>query len=315
VSAGQAGVDAVRPVVAIGGGHGLARTLRALVALDGGAAAGDRPLTAVVTVADDGGSSGRLRRDLGVLPLGDLRMAVLALAPPGDLGTLVDFRFTRGELAGHSLGNLMLVALHEASDGETVRALDRLVALVGGRGRVLPCTTERVTLRARAHGTPIAGQAAIAATSGLERVWLEPPQPVATPAAVQAIERASMVVVGPGSLYTSLLPNLLVPGIGAALVRTAAQVVFVANLRQQSGETEGMTLADHLAALQAHVPGVRFDVIVANATADPGDPRALMAGDLGAEWRARMVVRRLHDEGGAHDPAALAAVLGELLER
>ena len=294
--------------VAIGGGHGTAMTLRALPQVVD-------HVTAVVTVADDGGSSGRLRRDLQVTPPGDLRMALTALGRDDDLSALLGYRFDRGELAGHSLGNLVLVALQDLGGGDVVAALDRLGALLGVPGRVLPCTTSEVTLHASTVDGGVSGQAAVAKTPCLERVWLEPPDPPATPAAVGAIERADLVLLGPGSLYTSLLPNLLVPQIATAIARTRGPVVLVGNLREQPGETEGMGLVDHFDALRAHVPDLRIDVVLAHRGRPPtGGGRPLVA-DVGplSERVGAVVLDDLLDTGDGHDPGRLAASLRRIL--
>jgi uncharacterized cofD-like protein len=301
-----------RRAVAIGGGHGLARTLKALPKVVD-------EVTAVVTVADDGGSSGRLRRDLGVLPPGDLRMAVAALAQDEDLARLLQYRFDRGELGGHSLGNLVLVAMQDLAQGDVVRALDRLGRFVGIPGRVLPCTTTPVTLHARTSAGPVVGQAAVASTPRLREVWLRcddgGDSPRATTEAVAAIAAADLVVLGPGSLYTSLLPNLLVPGIASAVAATEAPTVLVANLREQPGETEGMTLADHLDALDRHVPGLHVDAVLVHAGDAPrGAGAPLDADPEQLEGRVgQLLARDLFDGDDGHDPGALAAAFDELL--
>jgi uncharacterized cofD-like protein len=294
--------------VAIGGGHGVARSLRALPHVVD-------HVTAIVTVADDGGSSGRLRRDLDVLPPGDLRMALTALARTPALAEVIGYRFARGELAGHSLGNLILVALQDLSGGDLVEALDRLARVLEVPGRVLPCTLEHVTLHARASGGAVTGQVAVAATPRLEEVWLEPAAPPATPDAVRAISGADLVVLGPGSLYTSLLPNLLVPGIADALTRCRAPIVFIANLREQAGETEGMHLGAHLDALYAHIPRLELDVLVAHDGAAPSGAGAplVVDPDALADRVGRIVLADLLDGEDGHAPAALARVLGQLL--
>jgi uncharacterized cofD-like protein len=294
--------------VALGGGHGVARTLAALPAV------ADH-VTAVVTVADDGGSSGRLRRDLDVLPPGDLRMALTTMSPYRELAEVIGYRFNRGELAGHSLGNLVLVALQELSDGDVVVALDRLAALLAVPGRVLPCTTRAVTLLAATPDGGVTGQVAVAATPRLERVWLEPDDAPGTPDAVAAIERADLIVLGPGSIYTSLLPNLLVGDIGDAVIDARAPVVFVANLREQPGETEGMTLVDHLDAVRAHVPELRIDVLVAHEGERPtGDGQPLHLDRPALEQRAgRVVTADLLDGADGHAPAALGRIFDRLL--
>lgn len=308
-------IEAVGPgdgtrAVAIGGGHGSARSLAALPHVVD-------HVTAVVTVADDGGSSGRLRRELSVLPPGDLRMALTAMAQQTELASVVRFRFGRGELSGHSLGNLMLVALQELSDGDVVVALDRLAALLEVPGRVLPCTTQPVTLNARTASGAVTGQAAVSATPRLERVWLDPGAPVATPDAVSAIDRADLIVLGPGSLYTSLLPNLLVPGIAAAVARSTAPVVLVANLREQPGETEGMTLPDHLDALRSHVPGIEVDIVLAHDGPRPTGPgpRLVATREEVRAWGAELLLADLLDGEDGHDPLALARSFDRLVRR
>ena len=310
--ASSADLGAVGPgdgtrAVAIGGGHGTARTLRALPAVVD-------HVTAVVTVADDGGSSGRLRRDLDVLPPGDLRMALTALAQDTQLAELVGYRFDRGELAGHSLGNLMLVALQELTGGDVVAALDRLAGQLGVPGRVLPCTTDAVTLHAVTAAGGVTGQAAVAATPWLKRVWLDPAAPAANPDAVAAVERADLVVLGPGSLYTSLLPNLLVPGISKAVVASQAPVVFVSNLREQPGETEGMRLVDHLDALLSHVD-IEVDVVVAHDGPAPSGEGAALVADVDelGKYAPRVVTADLLDGVDGHSFQALAMVFDELL--
>jgi len=294
--------------VALGGGHGMARTLAALPAVVD-------HVTAVVTVADDGGSSGRLRRDLDVLPPGDLRMALTSMSPHPDLAEMIGYRFARGELAGHSLGNLVLVALQDLSDGDVVVALDRLAALLAVPGRVLPCTTQAVTLLAATPDGGVTGQAAVAATPRLERVWLDPADAPGTPDAVAAIERADLIVLGPGSVYTSLLPNLLVRDIGDAVIEARAPVVFVANLREQPGETEGMTLADHLDAVRAHIPELRIDVVVAHEGPRPTGGGAPLHLDREAlEQRAGQVLTAdLLDGADGHAPIALGRIFDRLL--
>lgn len=311
VTSAAAGLSPPRSIgraVAVGGGHGTARTLRALESV------ADH-VTAVITVADDGGSSGRLRRDLGVPAPGDLRMALTALAPDSELAGLVAHRFDRGELAGHSLGNLLLVALLERCEGDLITALDRLAVLLGARGRVLPCTSQPVSLHAIAAGGDIRGQAAVAATPRIERVSLDPPAPAAPIQVLDAIGRADLVVLGPGSLYTSVLPNLMVPAVADALTSTPAMVALVANLRAQPGETEGMGLADHLDALREHVPALRIDVLVAHDGAPPRLPvRPLDPGEaVGHPLIGRVVTADLLDGADGHDPATLATVLAGIV--
>jgi uncharacterized cofD-like protein len=316
----------VRPapsVVVVGGGHGCSRSLAALRRLEV-----DR--TAIVTVADDGGSSGRLRRDHDVVALGDLRMALLALAgetevqddvlpPASTVAALARRRFERGELAGHSLGNLLLLGLVEESGGDLIAALDAFARLVSATGRVLPATTVPVTLAADTATGTVAGQAAVATATRIRSVRLRPARAPAAPRVCETLREADVVLLGPGSLYTSVLPNLLVDGVADALRDTSARVVLVGNLREQPGETEGMDLADHVEALLQHVPGLRIDVLLAHQRDDRSagahaarDPLPIdeqrLAGHVGTIVRAD-----LGDELDGHDPDRLAAAVAGLL--
>lgn len=294
--------------VAIGGGHGLSRCLRALTHVVD-------HVTAVVTTADDGGSSGRLRRELGVIPPGDMRMALAALSPRRDLARLVQYRFDDGDLEGHSLGNLIIVATTDLNDGDVVAALDYVASVVDARGRVLPCTPSPVRLHARVDGDEVSGQVRVARSRGVEEVWISPSDPEATPDAVTAIARADLVVLGPGSLFTSIVPNLLVPGILQALRSTDAPIVLVGNLREQLGETEGLTHEDQIEALLRHAPGLELDAIVAHrGPPSGGDGRPLLADDdsLG-RYADRVLISDLADPIEGHDPARLAVPLGRVL--
>ena len=300
--------SARRPLVtAIGGGHGLAVTLTALRRL------GLEP-TAVVTVADDGGSSGRLRRDLGMLPPGDLRMALLALAGPRSQVTgLFGYRFQIGDTAGHNLGNLILAALTELEGGflEAVAAASRLLDV---RGRVLPSTLDRVRLEGRINGRVVRGQAALGHSGGpIETVWLAPDDPPALGAAVTAVREADLVLLGPGSTFTSLVPNLLVPALGRAVAEAADRLVYVCNLEPQMGETAGFTPRDHLKALLDHCPGLRVPRVLAQRPADPARAAADTAelAALGAEVLLAEIT--VDGQPGRHDPARLAGVVGTLV--
>ena len=295
--------------VAIGGGHGLHRTLQALAGIAD-------EVTAVVTVADDGGSSGRLRRDLDVLPPGDMRMALAALSDDPAVVDLLQYRFPRGELEGHSLGNLLLVALTDLAGGDAVAGTAAAARLLGIHGRVLPCTPVPLTLHAEAAAGRIEGQRLVTRTPRVERVWVEPAELTATPAALQGIAEAEVVVLGPGSLYTSLIPNLLVPDIAKAVSASHAPVVYVANLRQQPGETEGMDLAEHVAALHDHVPDLRIDVVLAHEGPDPSGPGARLRAELDAPGAApELRGADLLDGEDGHDPGllgrALLAIVGD----
>ncbi|MGD8684957.1 MAG: YvcK family protein, partial [Chloroflexota bacterium] len=248
--------------VAIGGGTGLSTLLRGLKEVSSN-------ITAVVTVADDGGSSGKLRAELGVPPVGDIRSCIAALADAEPaMGSLMQYRFPASEadpgVAGHALGNLLIAAMADITGDfeEGVRQSNKVLAV---RGQVVPVAAEALSLHAElADGTTLEGQSRIARSSGIRRVWLSPASVEASREAVEAIGDAELVVIGPGSLYTSLLPSLLVPGIRSALEATPALRVFVANVATQLGETEGYTLSEHIAALSAHGVGHLADVVLAN---------------------------------------------------
>jgi uncharacterized cofD-like protein len=287
-------------VVALGGGHGLATALRAIRRYAGS-------ITAVVSVADDGGSSGRLRRDLGVPPPGDIRRCLVALAADdGVWSRAFEHRFADGELEGHALGNLVLVGLTE-SMGSFPAALDEAGRLLRTVGRVLPATVEPVVLKAELTGEVVEGQVAVANSRGIRRVELVPADVAATPAAIDAIGAADQIVYAPGSLYTSVLPVLCVDGLRVAVAAASARVVQVANLRPQAPETSGMDAADHLAALLAH--GARVDTFL-HDTGDglPVDVGRLRAFDVDV---VRAPVART--DGLAHDHARLAQALCALL--
>jgi uncharacterized cofD-like protein len=291
-------------VVALGGGHGLATALRAIRRYAGS-------ITAVVSVADDGGSSGRLRRDLGVPPPGDIRRCLVALAGDDSIdgavwSTAFEHRFRDGELEGHALGNLVLVGLTE-SMGSFPAALDQAGRLLRTVGRVLPATVEPVVLKAELTGETVEGQVAVANSRGIRRVQLVPADVAATPAAVDAILAADQVVYAPGSLYTSLLPVLCVTGLREAVAASGARVVQVANLRPQVPETAGLDVADHLAAVLAH--GARVDTFLYGSGGGlPVDAARLDAIDV--EVVAAPVAR---PDGLAHDHARLALALCALL--
>lgn len=305
--------------MALGGGHGLAASLQALRQVT-------ERLTAVVTVADDGGSSGRLRKEFGVLPPGDLRRALAALCDDDQWGRtwaeVLQHRFASdGELAGHAVGNLLIVALWERL-GDAVDGLDWVARLLGARGRVLPMSAVPLEITAEVAGLdpddPLAvqevrGQAQVASTTGrVHSVALVPPNPPACPEAVQAIAEADGIVLGPGSWFTSVLVHLLVPELAAALRETSARRVLTLNLSPQVGETRGFSPERHLEVLAAHAPGLRVDVVVAD-DAFVADQSALAsaAAALGADLVMADVAR---DDGSPrHDPARLARVYAKVL--
>lgn len=305
-------------VVALGGGHGLAASLSALRQVTD-------ELTAVVTVADNGGSSGRLRSELGVLPPGDLRMALAALCRDDEWGrtwaSVLQHRFSSdGALHDHAAGNLLIVALWELL-GETVDGLDWVGRLLGAEGRVLPMSAVPLDITARVLGldplrpaamTEIRGQIQVATTPGqVVDVALDPADPPACPEALVAIAEADWVVVGPGSWFTSVIPNLLVPALARGLQETAARRLVTLNLGEQKGETDGFSPETHLEVLAAHAPELRVDVVIADAGHVP-DPASLRrtARALGAE----LVIADIADEGRDlhHDPGKLAKVYREV---
>ncbi|WP_253780327.1 gluconeogenesis factor YvcK family protein [Goodfellowiella coeruleoviolacea] len=311
--------------VALGGGHGLQATLTALRRIT-------TAVTAVVTVADDGGSSGRLRRELGLLPPGDLRKALEALAAADDEGQLWRRVFQRrfggnGALAGHAVGNLLLAGLLEEL-GDPVAALDQARQLLGVRGRVLPMCTDPLDIEADVVGLDedasavrrIRGQVAVATTPGLvRRIRLHtagrPGQlPRACPQAVAAVREADVVLLGPGSWFTSVLPHLLVPELHEALVDTSARKVVVLNLVPQPGETAGFSPERHLDVLCEHAPRLRVDAVIADTDSVPTPDRLRRAAaELGAQAHlARIATRQAPDR---HDPEALAVSLLAALGR
>ncbi len=303
--------DACR-VVALGGGHGLAQALAAVQSYAG-------RITAVVNVADDGGSSGRLAPALGMPPPGDCRRALLALSPdPSPWRDLICHRFNAGDVSGHSLGNLVLAGL-AAGEGGLEGALAVLGRLLGARGRVVPASPLPLTLQAVVAGVEIRGQVAVARARGpLTELAVLPSDAPASPSAVEALESADQVVIGPGSLFTSLAAVLAVPGIAQAVSRGPGRVVYVCNLTTQDGETLGMDAADHLRSLCA-VTGLRPpDVVVANdAPFRVPDEVTRVEADRNQieSLGPRLETGGLADPSSAwpqHDPARLGAVLRRL---
>jgi uncharacterized cofD-like protein len=308
-------------VVAIGGGTGLSALLRGLKEHT-------ENITAIVTVADDGGSSGRLRRDLGLLPPGDFRACIAALADDESLtARLFQYRFGEGEgLNGHSFGNLFIAAM-AAVTGNFERAILESSRVLNIRGRIVPSTLENVTLWAElqdgaeeVEGTGrVQGESQIAkAARPIERVFLEPDKVPGYPGAIKAILDAEMITVGPGSLFTSVLPNLLVPGIASALRASPAVKVYVSNIATEEGETDHFTLDDHLRALEEHVGQDLFAYILANDSVKVQFPRHMKvevvapSSELGSSYE--MIAKDLVDleTPWQHDPQKLAAALMSL---
>jgi uncharacterized cofD-like protein len=332
----QQGRPQHRSVVALGGGHGLFASLSGLRRVT-------RDLTAIVTVADDGGSSGRLRREYGVLPPGDLRMALAALCGDDEWGTtwsrVIQHRFaepaaaalggdpgvTQADLglSGHAVGNVLIVALWELL-GDTVQGLEWVGRLLGAHGRVLPMAAVPLDIVAEVEGVDpdrpdevsiVHGQVACAKTTGRVRsISLIPADPPACPEAVQAIRAADWVVLGPGSWFTSVLPHLLVPELAAALIGTRARRLVALNLAPQPGETEGFSPHTHLEVLADHAPDLAIDVVLADRTAARGSITDLekAAGRLGA--RLELADLAVPDGSPRHDPLRLAGAFARIFE-
>jgi uncharacterized cofD-like protein len=307
-------------VVALGGGHGLAATLSSLRTIT-------PRITAIVTVADDGGSSGRLRSEFGILPPGDLRMALAALCADDPWGSrwaaVVQHRFGGdGAIAGHSLGNLILAALWEMH-GDWVVGLDRVAELLRVVGRVLPMAATPLEICALVEDpltgqvVEIRGQVAVATATGkLLALSLDPADPPALPEAIAAISQADWITIGPGSWYSSVMPHLLVPAQRDALISSSAAKIVLVNLDARPsdaslGEAGGQPPEDHLAFLATHAPGLRLDVVVADPTTVSNHQRLIdVAGALGA----RVIVADLAAglDSVHHDPMKLAAALKDV---
>ena len=269
--------------MAIGGGTGLSALLRGLKHYVGTDRL--RQLTGVVTVTDDGGSSGRLRKEFGVLPPGDIRNCIVALADDEDvLARLFQYRFPNGGgLVGHSFGNLFLTALTGIT-GDFHQAILTAESVLSVRGKIFPATVNDVKLRARGvSGRVYEGESEVGLSGEkLASVEIDPHAPPAFPAAVAALENADLILLGPGSLYTSILPNLLIPGIRQAVKKAKGKAVLLLNLMTQPGETDGMTGVDHLEALLRYTgPGV-IDAVLVNSTEIP-EPLLAHYAETGSE--------------------------------
>ena len=308
-----------RSIVALGGGHGLSAALTALRLLTDS-------VTAVVTVADDGGSSGRLRDEFDVLPPGDLRMALAALCDDSDWGhtwrDVLQHRFSgTGDLAGHALGNLMIVSIWELL-GDTVKGLDLVGRLLGARGRVLPMAGEPLQIVAEIRGhdpeqpdvmVEVRGQHRVASSPGVvSSIGILPTCPAPCHEAIDAVTRADWVMLGPGSWFTSVMPHLLVPDLADALVATQARRLLNLNLEVHKGETRDFRAEDHLASFAANAPDLRLDYVLADPSVVPDVPTLrAAAADLGAELVVAPVEARR--QPGVHDPLRLAAALRDII--
>ncbi len=305
-------------MVALGGGHGLAASLEALKLVTD-------DITAVVTVADNGGSSGRLRDEFDVLPPGDLRMALSALCDDTEWGHIwrdvLQHRFRGdGPLAGHALGNLLITALWDLHQ-DPVTGLDLVGRLLNARGRVLPMAAVPLEITAQVEGCdpadPLAvetvrGQVAVATTKGRVRsIALEPSDPPSAPATVTAVREADWVILGPGSWFTSVMPHLMVPALRDALHDTTARRMLTLNL-EHSGETAGISVARQVQALADHAPRLRLDVVLADPGAVDDEARLReVSARLGAEVVLAQVAQR--GAAGHHDSLRLAAAYRDVL--
>ncbi len=307
-------------VVAIGGGHGLATLLRGLKEYS-------HNITAIVTVADDGGSSGRLRQELGILPPGDIRNCLAALSSDEALlAQLFQYRFPDGDQGqeGHSFGNLFITAMAEIT-GSFEAAVAESGRVLAVQGQVLPSTLNDVRLQAdvmmpqAATEIRIKGESLIPKSNGkVKRVWLDPSGPAAFPQSIRAILAADLIVIGPGSLFTSLLPNLLVPDLAEAIRASRALKLFVCNLATEKGETVGYTCGDHIRTILDHVQGGLFDITVANNRFEGNLPSAIdwVRAEPGLEEQYPLYQADLVDDlyPWRHDSHKLAQVIINLYQ-
>lgn len=305
-------------VAALGGGHGLFASLSALRRLT------DR-LTAIVTVADDGGSSGRLREEFDILPPGDLRMALAALCADDSDGRrwadVLQSRFRgTGPLGGHAIGNLLIAGLWQLHEDDPVAGLDMVAGLLHTEGRVLPMSAVPLTIEADVIGlqpehpdetTVLRGQATVAKTTGLVTgVRLDPPHPPAYPQSLAAIYDADFVVLGPGSWFTSVIPHLLVPELAEAIVTTAARRVLVLNLAPAE-ETQGFPPSRHIELLAEHAPRLRLDTVIADQRFSDDPHLERYVASLGADLMITRV--GMLDGSARHDPLLLAAAFAKVM--
>jgi uncharacterized cofD-like protein len=312
-------------IVALGGGTGLSTLLRGLKQHSSN-------ITAIVTVTDDGGSSGRLVQELGIIPPGDLRNCLVALADAEKLMTdLFQYRFkqTSGSLSGHSIGNLLIAALVDQAGGNMEEALQRASEVLAIRGRVIPSTMQMVRLRAlMENGLEICGETAIADSRlRVRRVFLDPADSPPQEEALQAIGEADLICVGPGSVYTSVIPNLLVPGIAEAIRDADAKKAYICNVMTQPGESDAFTAAEHVVAIQANVEARVFDYVVLNTGAPSASAiekyrdsnQFLVEADADRirTMGFRVVTGNFMSETDVvrHDPVRVAAKLVELVGR
>lgn len=312
-------------IACLGGGHGLYQTLLAARSMN------PEDISAIVTVADDGGSSGRLRRELDIIPPGDLRMALAALAHSDDgdamWATTLQHRFRgNGALAGHAVGNLLIAGLTEVL-GDMQEALDVVAELTHSHGRVLPVVAQPLDIEADVAGLDddpmvmrsVRGQVAVATTPGnVHRVRILPVAPAANPHAIEALRSADVITLGPGSWFTSVIPHVLVPEIVEAINASHAMRVLVLNLSAEPGETQGFSSERHLQVLSQHAPGLHIDRIVVDSCANLSDSEKVYLQRAAATLSARVVfgdvcTRTTDGEATSiHDPAKLGQILTQL---
>lgn len=280
-------------MVALGGGHGLAASLRAARTYAGS-------LTGVVSLGDDGGSSGRLRDELRVAPPGDVRRCLSALATEQSLLVRsLEHRFDEGTLRGHPIGNLLLTGL-AAVAGDLQAAIDEVGRLVGAAGRIFPASEVPVTLIADSNQGTLAGQVTIERADGIRNLRFDPADPPTSAAAVEAIVEADQIIIGPGSLFTSVLATTVVPGIRRALAESRASRVFVANVANEKGDARGFGLAEHVEALLGHEVPVDVVLTARGSIVSGSIPVPVVTSDLAAA------------DGWSHDPELLGLALADL---
>ena len=304
---GRRALESGPRITVIGGGTGLPSLIRGIKHYS-------HNITAIVTMADDGGSSGRLRSELGIQPPGDIRNCLVALADSeAVMQQLMDYRFSSdGQLDGHSFGNMLIAAL-AGIGGDFYRAVEIAGELLAIRGRVIPSTTTDVTLLARTEtGETLTGETSVASASArIQSLSLSPPNPQAHPEAVAALEEADLIIIGPGSLYTSIVPNLLIPGIAQAVDKSRALKVYICNVAEEPRQTEGYLVQDHLAVVQRYSGADSVHVVIANSNIPAGPtPAGLDFIRPGQPWDANalLIEADVIDEFATarHDPAKLA---------
>lgn len=313
-------------VTSLGGGHGLFNTLRAARKVS-------EYVSAVVTVADDGGSSGRMRRELGEVPPGDLRMALAALSRDNERGMLwektLQHRFGgNGALKGHAVGNILITGLSQVM-GSLTSALDELAALLGVKGRVIPVCDEPLDLEAEVTGleedprevVAVRGQVAVATTLGqVRRVKIFPQSPQPTPESLEAIAQAGLVTLGPGSWFSSVIPHILMPAVVEALNAASAPKVLVMNLVAEPGEMAGMSMEHHIHMVNQHAKDLSIDVVVVDLTTMPGAAERRHFERAASALGARVIYRDVREDDGRgrftdrHMPEKMATVFREILD-